>query len=156
MLGQQLRHREDPASPPEPDRCSGAGFGRHREPTVEYHEPPAAYEQPAESVFQEAVPTVASPFDAPAEETPPIELPTFETTSPYSSPQTFEDASTAQTDEFDLDEVDLLELPPMEGGQSIEFTTQPGPDGGKQVVSLSPELMDALVEKVVKKLSSKE
>ena len=124
----------------------------YREPAVEYNEPTMAYEQPAEAVFQEEEPAAASPFDAPAEETQAIPLETYGDS--YSRPAP--DTATARTQEFALDEVDLLELPPMEGGQAIEFTTGPGAEGGRQVVSLSPELMDALVEKIVDKLSKKE
>ena len=57
-----------------------------------------------------------------------------------------------------LDEVDLLELPPLENGKTIEFTTTENITAirqGKQVMSLSPELMDIIVQKVVEKLSEK-
>ena len=53
---------------------------------------------------------------------------------------------------------DLLDLPPIENGNTLEFTArQPGgPEAGsKQVVSLSPELMEMIVQKVVEKLSDK-
>ena len=53
---------------------------------------------------------------------------------------------------------DLLDLPPIENGNTLEFTAkQPGTAGagGKQVVSLSPELMELIVQKVVEKLSDK-
>ena len=54
---------------------------------------------------------------------------------------------------FDLDEIELLELPPIGGNKTMEFTTNQG--GKKEVVSLSPELMELLVQKVVDKLSDK-
>ncbi len=59
---------------------------------------------------------------------------------------------------FGLDEIELLELPPIENGKTLEFTTTQrsmAELGGKQVVSLSPELMDIIVQKVVEKLSEK-
>jgi hypothetical protein len=65
------------------------------------------------------------------------------------------DESVETTDEFTLNEVDILELPPIEDGKTIEFTTSDaaGMQGGREVVSLSPELMEILVQKVVDRLS---
>lgn len=62
------------------------------------------------------------------------------------------------TTEFALDELDLLELPPIDDGKTIEFTTNPNVAQGenKQVVSLSPELMEVIVQRVVEKLSQKD
>lgn len=59
---------------------------------------------------------------------------------------------------FELDEIDLLELPPIENGKTVEFTTKENMADQatkKQVMSLSPELMDMIVQKVVEKLSEK-
>jgi CheY-like chemotaxis protein len=53
---------------------------------------------------------------------------------------------------------DLLDLPPIANANTLEFTAkQPGghETGSKQVVSLSPELMEMIVQKVVEKLSDK-
>lgn len=61
-------------------------------------------------------------------------------------------------DPFQLDEIDLLELPPTASAQTVEFTTpEAAIDVGsnKQVVSISPELMDIIVRKVAEKLSEK-
>ncbi len=58
--------------------------------------------------------------------------------------------------DFDLDDSDLLELPPGEIEKTLEFTTPQSPaeqGGTKQVVSLSPELMETIVQQVVEKLS---
>ena len=58
----------------------------------------------------------------------------------------------------DFDEVDLLEIPGLESGRSVEFTTEQTAavsDNPTQVVSLSPELMEIIVQKVVEKLSEK-
>jgi hypothetical protein len=59
----------------------------------------------------------------------------------------------------DFDDVDLLEIPGLETGKTIEFTNEGTPDAAhgnpSQVVSLSPELMEIIVQKVVEKLSEK-
>jgi CheY-like chemotaxis protein len=61
-------------------------------------------------------------------------------------------------DEFSLNEIDLLDLTPSNSTQEFTFATpaearQQG--SNKQVVSLSPELLDIIVKKVVEKLSEK-
>lgn len=56
--------------------------------------------------------------------------------------------------QYSFDEINLLELPPV--GREIEISTpQSTAEAGssKQVVSLSPELMEMIVEQVVKRLS---
>lgn len=58
----------------------------------------------------------------------------------------------------DIEEVDLLELPPAGRNQTVELTTAERAElmgSGKQIVSLSPELIDTIVEKVVERLSQK-
>jgi hypothetical protein len=65
-------------------------------------------------------------------------------------------ADTAARQEFD--EVDLLEIPGFDSGKTLEFTTEQAAAavGSKaQIVSLSPELMEIIVQKVVEKLSEK-
>lgn len=55
-----------------------------------------------------------------------------------------------------FDEIDLLELPPM--GTELEFTTpEAAANSGssKQAVSLSPELMEIIVQKVMERLSGR-
>jgi CheY-like chemotaxis protein len=57
---------------------------------------------------------------------------------------------------FNLDDLEILDLPPLEKGTTQEFTTTRRSDsegGGKEIVSMSPELMDILVQRVVEKLS---
>jgi hypothetical protein len=52
----------------------------------------------------------------------------------------------------------LLELPPIDSGKTLEFTTTQSmmaQGGTKEVFSLSPELMEMIVQKVVDKLSEK-
>ena len=67
-------------------------------------------------------------------------------------------ASTATAARQEFDEVDLLEIPGIDSGKTLEFTTEQAAAalGSKaQIVSLSPELMEIIVQKVVEKLSEK-
>ncbi len=60
--------------------------------------------------------------------------------------------------QFEAEETNLLELPPIDNGKTLEFTTTQrmrAESMAKELVSLSPELMDELVKKVVEKLSEK-
>ncbi len=64
--------------------------------------------------------------------------------------------STAEN--FELDEIDLLDLDPHASDRQFMFTTPSiaaEQDNKAQVVSLSPELLDVIVQKVVEKLSEK-
>ena len=57
---------------------------------------------------------------------------------------------------LNLDDLEILDLPPLENVNTQEFTTNTrsaAEGGGKEIVSLSPELMDQLVQRVVEKLS---
>lgn len=57
-----------------------------------------------------------------------------------------------------LQEVELLELPPVGSNETLELTTVERADlmgSNKQVMSLSPELMEIIVQKVVERLSQK-
>ena len=56
------------------------------------------------------------------------------------------------------DELELLELPPIETGKTIEFSTSQSLDSSSQtreIVNLSPELIDLIVQKVVEKMSER-
>lgn len=62
------------------------------------------------------------------------------------------------TDAFDLDEIDLLDITPSNATHEYNFATPSeavSQGSNKQVVSLSPELLDLIVKKVVEKLSEK-
>ena len=62
------------------------------------------------------------------------------------------------TDAFDLDEIDLLDITPSNATHEYNFATPAeavSQGSNKQVVSLSPELLDIIVKKVVEKLSEK-
>jgi CheY-like chemotaxis protein len=57
-----------------------------------------------------------------------------------------------------MEEIDLLELPPIDNGKTLEFTTPEramGEGSRQQVVSISPELMDIIVQKVIEKLQGR-
>lgn len=59
---------------------------------------------------------------------------------------------------YSFKDIDLLEIPDAAGEQTIEFATPAGTadaGGDKQVVSISPELMEIIVQKVVEKLAEK-
>lgn len=69
-----------------------------------------------------------------------------------------EEIRAVDQNEFALDDIELLELPPIDSGKTLEFTTTQSSmaqAGSKQVVSVSPELMDIIVQRVVEKLSEK-
>lgn len=57
-----------------------------------------------------------------------------------------------------FEEVELLDLPPVGSNETVELTTIERADlmgSNKQVVSLSPELLETIVQKVVERLSQK-
>jgi CheY-like chemotaxis protein len=130
-------------------------------------------------MYREADAEGAADFDDRAPETEVIDeerSPSYEETLQMDAPSVQETAAadnsllTAPTeefrrdpfattaDEFSLDEIDLLDLTPSNSTQEFTFATpaearQQG--SNKQVVSLSPELLDIIVKKVVEKLSEK-
>jgi CheY-like chemotaxis protein len=111
-------------------------------------------------------PSAASPFDSIAtsdEEQVSTEPAEEESEERYfdqfAETERIDSESVPETGEFQLDELELLELPPLESGKTIEFTTTErlfALGGRQQVVSLSPELMDIIVQKVVEKMSEKQ
>lgn len=65
---------------------------------------------------------------------------------------------TAGSGTFQFDEIDLLDLPPASEGKSIEITTPLNAieqGSNQQVVSLAPELIEMIAQRVVEKLSEK-
>jgi len=61
--------------------------------------------------------------------------------------------------EFALDDMELLELPPIDSAKTLEFTTTQrsiAQGDSKEVVNVSSELMDIIVQRVVEKLSEKD
>lgn len=121
---------------------------------VEESEPTHVVESPIvqeEDVFE----PVYDDIPAPTNDTEIAEMQTAETEEfRHEALDPF--ATTAQ--EFDLDEIDLLDLTPANMTETIEFTTPAlaVEQGSKsQVVSLSPELLDIIVQRVVEKLSEK-
>lgn len=93
--------------------------------------------------------------------------PYFETDESSEPVQNFEEAETFnfETDKVEVpshkvrfNDFDILEIPDIPAGKAYEFTTpeQAADTGSKtQVVSLSPELMEIIVQKVVEKLAEK-
>lgn len=112
-----------------------------------------------------------APFDAPAyDDLPAIEEPASEQSavdetetfvSQPEAPETtvFEEVPPENSQpRYNFEDLDLLELPNFSDGKTVEFATPEATiDAGsnKQVVSLSPELMEIIVSKVVEKLSEK-
>jgi CheY-like chemotaxis protein len=133
-------------------------------PTEEYNVRAEDFEAAAPEAAVESESTPASPFDSIAahdvasatEETPGVPSePYFEEFS-EAEPAVSLELPTASA--LELDEIDLLELPPVENGKTLEFTTaqrMAAEGSNKQIVSLSPELMDMIVQKVLEKLSEK-
>jgi CheY-like chemotaxis protein len=103
----------------------------------------------------------AQPFEETLQmETPPIEplrtdqgmhiAPTEELRHP--------DPFATTTDAFDLDDLDLLDLTPANAKEEYVITTPSdavSQGSNKQVVTLSPELLEVIVQKVVEKISEK-
>ncbi|MEO8041878.1 MAG: response regulator [Acidobacteriota bacterium] len=76
----------------------------------------------------------------------------------FSSTDPSLETAASTTNQFETDETEILELPPIDNGKTLEFTTTQrmrAETMAKELVSLSPELMDMLVQKVVDKLSEK-
>jgi CheY-like chemotaxis protein len=70
----------------------------------------------------------------------------------------FRDPFATTTDAFDLDDLDLLDLTPANATEEYTITTPAdavSQGGNKQVVTLSPELLEVIVQKVVEKISEK-
>lgn len=132
--------------------------------TTEEYNVPVDFEPGAPEAAAESEPAAMSPFDSIAATN--VESVAEETgsvrTEPYFEefPETEAPISLDRPTESDikLDEVDLLELPPVENGKTLEFTNtqrMTAEDSNKQIVSLSPEQIDMIVQKVVEKLSEK-
>jgi CheY-like chemotaxis protein len=126
------------------------------------------HEQPVQN-FDEAdtLSLDAEDVSAPNDSFDEPETPHSETSESAEPVQNFEEAETFnfETDKVELpssklrfNDFDILELPDVPDGKAYEFTTpeQASDTGSKtQVVSLSPELMEIIVQKVVEKLAEK-
>jgi CheY-like chemotaxis protein len=152
-------------APESASRPEGAAYSHEPEAEYGYETHPGNESRPSGESFHEEAEHVtepnvgARPFDSYAED---AESAPEESSSGYD-----EFSRTEQIPEFmhtqggtpiRLDESELLELPPIENGKTLEFTTtQRSMAEGekKEVVTLSPELMEILVQKVVEKLSEK-
>ncbi len=122
----------------------------------------------------------SSPFDAPAyddlqaEAAPEVEetyeQAVYEATVVEDQEMSVSELAAAQTLSFDriqlelshpslsFENIDLLELPGVNENKALEFATPAGTVAAgqnKQVVSISPELMEIIVQKVVEKIAEK-
>lgn len=111
----------------------------------------ATGEEPSPSAFENEASIAAHNAD----------LPNGDSLHPFASAETlsFETSDLeSKSLKFQFDDLDLLELPTIPEGKSYEFATpEQATDAGSrtQVVSLSPELMEIIVQKVVEKLAEK-
>jgi CheY-like chemotaxis protein len=91
---------------------------------------------------QEATYRVADPFESVAAE-PPV--------------QDVEAAPPKSEVKFSFEETDLLELPDTGGPRQVEYNVPNAPAAnGREIVSLSPELIDLIVQKVIERLAEKD
>lgn len=68
----------------------------------------------------------------------------------------YQGITSATTDKFEFDDLNLLELPPVRQAETMEVTTSQDAaarGGGQQLVTLTPELLDVIVQRVIDKLS---
>lgn len=126
------------------------------EPVEEFG--PAAVEEPAGEFQPEAEheTEAAEPETEEYESEQPAEESSFRASDPFESvaaePPPVEDHA-ADTLTFALEDIDLLELPgAAPAARAVEYTV---PGNGREVVSLSPELIEMIVEKVVERLAER-
>jgi CheY-like chemotaxis protein len=145
------------------EEAASSSFDEH---TASFEEPVASFEEVSASEDEyKTEPTVPSPFDSLAAdergaalEEPAQQEDYFDHFASTEKMPSLEQQVAEATASFDLDEVDLLELPPLQEGKTVELTTTDNlaeQHEKKQVMSLSPELMEMIVQKVVDKLSEK-
>ena len=71
-------------------------------------------------------------------------------------PARYEPVTESKTTDINLDD-DLLEIPRASSSREIEYTVPDAPSAnGREAVSLSPALVDMIVEKVLERLAEKE
>ena len=118
-----------------------------------------AFESGKEFAAMETVPL--SPPAAPVRQSPfeSIAEPDGNTGASVDSSEFFTGFETNPgTLETTLEDIDLLEIPPADSRDSQEITTPElaADAGGNQLVSISPELIEIIVQKVVERLSERE
>ena len=107
-----------------------------------------------QSIFEETEPSIDEP--AAVETISDLEIPPESSRPQYDSLLSKEGWPKAGV--VDFEDLDLLELPKFSGGKTVKFATPEAAvaaGSNQQVVSLSPELMEILVQKVVEKLAEK-
>lgn len=145
---------DDAVTPAEPPIVSTENFDR----SLHLVEPPVAQTQPLEPLQEQASVSFAAPA-SPIEQFPvqrpdPFESKAAESVVDTSVASTIVDLPPASF----FEEVNLLDLPPAGNSSTIEFTTPVlASDAGsnKQVVSVSPELMEVIVQKVLERLQQR-
>ncbi len=97
----------------------------------------------------------ASPYEEPIDEPAPVYDP-FESVAAEPPPARYEPVTESKTTDINLDD-DLLEIPRASSSREIEYTVPDAPSAnGREAVSLSPALVDMIVEKVLERLAEKE
>ena len=130
--------------------------------TQEY-QPPHAGEQepPQEPAFEQPYQPghfVPETFSKETAEASFEENPYQATTEEFRTSQAGIEPTFGETESLSREELELLELPPSDDNQTVELTTPERAElmgGDKQIVTISPELMEEIVQKVVERLSSK-
>lgn len=122
---------------------------------------PESWEGETISVERETVDFVDDPLEVSADNaysTSDLEESLLEEVSPSQMGiETFSFAPPVEESKV-FQEIDLLDIPPIGGPETVELTTAERAEimgSDKQVLSLSPELMEVIVQKVVERLSQK-
>lgn len=120
-------------------------------PTEEFTSSAAGFAMPDQDPSPEAVHEPGNEVSEESELTPPSYI--GQETVSFQSP-----ISQSTTEQYDFDDIELLDLPPVAANETVELTSAERAQlmgSNKRVLSVSPELMDLIVEKVVEKLSQK-
>ncbi len=125
------------------------------------YEPEITGVEPPASDMSEPEATNISPYEETLQmDAPPLDAQAAVSHTSHTAPteELRRDPFATTTDAFDLNDLDLLDLSAARVDEQFTFgtPTQSVESGsGKQVVTISPELMDIIVSKVVEKLSEK-
>ncbi len=151
------------------ETVSFEGGIEHFQPQQEQGEEPQSYQAPqAEEQSFEQEPVFEQPyqpghfvpesFEENREPSSFEENPFQATTEEFRTSQAGIEAGRGDAESLSQEELELLELPPTDEKQTVELTTPERAElmgGDKQIVTISPELMEEIVQKVVERLSSK-
>lgn len=101
---------------------------------------PEAEAAESEAIVEETTPELSDPFESVAAEPPPVQA---------------EEGRAVGVADFSFEEMDLLELPGVPASAPVEHAV-PNTANGREIVSLSPELIELIVQKVVERLAEKD